>query len=85
MSRYNIGLRTHSHLRETLAVERDDLASLRIELARFVGELLRDHAGQIWTDEDWRVDVTDENGLILYVMEISASESPATMPLAKPS
>jgi hypothetical protein len=44
-----------------------------------VGELLKDHAEQIWVDEDWRVDVTDGDGLILYVMEISASDSAATM------
>jgi hypothetical protein len=60
-------------------VERDDLTALRIELARFVGELLKDHAEQVWADEDWRVDVTDERGLILYVMEIQASDSAATM------
>ena len=42
---------------------------------------MKDHAEQIWVDEDWRVDVTDERGLILYVMEISASETAATKPL----
>jgi hypothetical protein len=48
-------------------------------LARFVGELLKDHAEQIRVDEEWRVDVTDDQGLILYVMEIGASDSAATM------
>jgi hypothetical protein len=60
-------------------VERDDLTALRIELARFVGDLLKKHAEIIWQDQDWRVDVTDERGLILYVMEISATDSAATM------
>jgi hypothetical protein len=81
MARYNIQLRTESHVANALQVDRDDLTALRIELARFVGELLKDHAEQIWVDEDWRVDVTDEAGLILYVMEISASDSAATMGL----
>jgi hypothetical protein len=76
---YNIALRTDTHLRDVLRVERDDLTGLRIEMARFVGELLKDHAEQIWVDEDWRVDVTDEDGLILYVMQISATKSAATM------
>lgn len=80
MPRYFIGLRSETHLHETVEVERDDLTLLRIELARFVGELLKDHAEQIWQDRDWRVDVTDEHGLILYVMEISASEAPAVLP-----
>lgn len=79
MALYNIALRTDTHVRDVLRVERDDLTGLRIEMARFVGELLKDHAEQIWVDEDWRVDVTDEDGLILYVMQISATKSAATM------
>ena len=79
MALYNIALRTDTHVRDVLRVERDDLTGLRIEMARFVGELLKDHAEQIWVDEDWRVDVADEDGLILYVMQISATKSAATM------
>ena len=79
MALYNIAFRTDTHVRDVLRVERDDLTGLRIEMARFVGELLKDHAEQIWVDEDWRVDVTDEDGLILYVMQISATKSAATM------
>ena len=84
MPSYSIGLRTESHLHETLTVERDDLEALRVELARFVGELLRDHAGKIWEDQDWQVDLTDENGLILYVMQISAQATPATRQFSRP-
>jgi hypothetical protein len=80
MARYNIEVRTESHVSETLAVESADLGALRVEVAKFVGELLRDHAAQIWSDEDWRVDATDEKGLILFVMHISASSTSATMP-----
>ena len=78
MAKYRIELRTESTVRETLNVERDNLTDLRVELARFVGELLKEHANQIWVDEDWRVDVTDDKGLILYVMHVSASQTPAT-------
>ena len=48
-------------------------------MARFVGALLKDHAEQIWADQDWRIDVTDDGGLILYVLEIAASDTAATM------
>jgi hypothetical protein len=81
MALYHIELRTADQVWETLDVERDDVTSLRIEMARFVGELLKDHAGKIWADKDWRVDVTDEAGLILYVMNIFATDSAATMQL----
>ena len=81
---YNINLRTTSTIADSWPVERDDLTALRVELARFVGEMLKDHANQIWADEDWRVDVTDETGLILYVMHVSASDTAATMPMGTP-
>jgi hypothetical protein len=55
--------------------------ALRVEMARFVGQMLRDHAEQVWADKDWRIDVTDESGLILYVINISATDSAATMNL----
>lgn len=83
MARYNIELRTESRVSETLQVEKADLTELRIEVARLVGDLLKDHANQIWIDEDWRVDVTDETGLILYVMQITATNSAATTPIRR--
>ena len=75
MAKYSIELRTASHVSEALVVGSDDHTALRIDVAKFVVELLKDHAGQIWKDEDWRVDVTDERGLILYIMHISATQS----------
>jgi hypothetical protein len=83
MAKYNIGLRTQRRVWDTLSVEKDNLRALRIEMAQFVGELLKEHADQVWEDQDWRVDVTDDQGLILYVMHISASDTAATMPLRK--
>ena len=80
MPRYNIELRSVSHVATTLEIERDDLKGLRIEVAQFVGELLKDHAEQVWTDEDWQVEATDESGLILFTMHVFASDTAATMP-----
>jgi hypothetical protein len=81
MPLFNIELRTADRVWETLALDRPDIGGLRTEMARFAGEFLRDHAQKIWEDQDWRVDVTDETGLILYVMHIFATDSAATMPL----
>ena len=80
MAIYHIELRTANRVWETVNVERDSLLELRIEMARFVGQLLKDHAEEIWADRDWRVDVTDSTGLILYVMHLSATDTAATMP-----
>jgi hypothetical protein len=83
MPTYYLNVRTPSHIAASLEVEHDDLTALRNEMARFVGELLRDHAALIWADQDWRVDVTDHVGLILYVLEIAASDTAATMSIKR--
>lgn len=79
MPSYNINIRTQSHIADTLTVDSTDHTSLRIELARFVGELLKDHAELIWADEEWQIDVSDASGLILYVLNIAAMKAPATI------
>lgn len=79
MPKYNIDIRTESHIADTLVVEQPDHTALRMEMARFVGELLKNHAELIWTDEDWQVDVSNEAGMILYVINISAMKTAATM------
>ncbi len=79
MPRFHIELRSTSHVASMLEIEREDLEAVRVEVARFVGELLKDHAAQIWKDEDWQVEATDGKGLILFTMNVFASNSAATM------
>lgn len=79
MAIYNINVRTTSHIAAAITVEHATLTSLRLELAQFVGELLKDHAELIWSDQHWQVDVSDGSGLILYVVHISAAETSATI------
>jgi len=38
------------------------------EAARRIGILFQEHAGKLWADEDWQMDVTNEEGLILFVI-----------------
>jgi hypothetical protein len=49
----------------------------RVEAAKRIGLLLHAHAGKLWADEDWQMDVTDETGLILFVISIAAMKSAA--------
>lgn len=78
MPRFNLNVRTESHIAATMIVEKDDLHSLRLEMAQFVGNLLKNHAELIWSDEDWQIDVSDDRGLIIYAMHVSAFKTPAT-------
>ena len=78
MSFYNFEVRTPSHVMLTEGLELPDRTDARVEAAKRVGQLLHDHAGQLWVDQDWQMDVTDETGLILYVINVSAMRTAAT-------
>lgn len=80
MPNFHIELRSETHVRETMVVEKDDLTAARIEVAKFVGALLNARAEVIWEDQDWRVDCTDDEGLILFTMSVFASDAAATIP-----
>jgi hypothetical protein len=68
----------------TVAVDLRGGDEARVEAARRVGVLLQEHAAKLWADENWQMDVTDERGLILFVIYLQASKSPATNHLGAP-
>jgi len=78
MAFFHFQVRTQSHVLLTAGAELNGFDQARIEAARRVGDLLKEHAGQIWTDEEWQMDVTDDKGLILFVLHVSAFKAPAT-------
>ena len=55
-----------------------DSDAARVEAAKRIGLLLHAHAGKLWVDEEWQMDVADDKGLILFVINISAIRSSAT-------
>lgn len=50
----------------------------RVDAAKRVGVLLQEHAGKLWADEQWQMDVTDERGLILFVIYVQAIKAAAS-------
>lgn len=46
---------------------------------RVAGEVLKDNPGSIKPEEDWRLDVVDETGLIYFQLSFQVMESPAMM------
>ena len=79
MARYHFQVRTESHVALTEVAELEGMDEARIEAARRVGDLLNEHAKQLWADQDWRMDVTDQRGLILFTIQVSAMDAAATM------
>ena len=75
---FHFQVRTETHVLLTQAAELDSLDAARVEASQRIGDLLRRHAGQLWQDEEWQMDVTDGAGLILFVIQVSASRTAAT-------
>lgn len=51
----------------------------RLEAIRYAGELMTDHPERIALGEDWRMEVTDPTGLILFHLDFSCSATAATI------
>ena len=50
--------------------------SARIEAARVMGQLLNEHPSGVWRDEEFRLTVTDEVGVVLFVLDVAALRAP---------
>lgn len=82
--RFHFQVRTDTHVLLADASELEDVDEARIKAARRVGTLLHEHAGQLWADEEWRMDITNADGLILFVIQISAMRTAATAEVGAP-
>jgi hypothetical protein len=79
VARYHFQVRTESHVALTETADLQGAHEARVEAARRIGVLLHDHAHQLWADEEWRMDVTDERGLILFTIQVSTMDCAATL------
>ncbi|WP_414693335.1 DUF6894 family protein [Phenylobacterium sp.] len=48
-----------------------------MEAVRLLGEVLRDKAGEFWDEQSMKLIITDDTGLMLFVLDVSAIEAPA--------
>ena len=75
--------RFHFHVHDgysALDVEGTEFAdwqAARLEAIRLAGDILKHDAHRIALGEDWRIEVTDGAGLILFQMTFLVVESPA--------
>jgi hypothetical protein len=76
--RFHFQVRTGTNVMVTEFADLADTDEARVEAAKRIGLLLHDHAGKLWADEDWQMDVTDDVGLILFVINVVAMQSSAT-------
>ena len=75
---FHFQVRTGTRVAVTEIADLADIDEARVEAARRIGLLLTAHAGELWVDEDWQMNVTNTKGLILFLINVSAMRSPAT-------
>ncbi|KQT53673.1 hypothetical protein ASG43_17705 [Aureimonas sp. Leaf454] len=78
MPLFRFEVRTPTHVMLTHGMELADHTAARVEAAKRIGTLLHDHAGEVWLDQEWQMDVTNETGLLLYVIQVNTMKSAAT-------
>ena len=59
---------------DTLGTELPDIYAAEAEAIQTVGEMLRDLGGKFSNAADWKLEVADEAGQILFVLKLTAEE-----------
>ena len=77
MPRFHFNVHDGHDIKDGEGVELLDFSTARREAIRLSGAILEDEADQFGAGEDWRLEVTDETGLILFLMTFSIMQSPA--------
>ena len=81
MPRYHFNVYDGATVMDHDGVELHDWEEARLEAVRYSGEIFRDEARRIASGDEWRMEITDEAGLVLFRIDFSVMASAATMSL----
>ena len=74
MPRYFFHVTDGYSIRDAEGTELPDIYAAQDQAIRTSGEILRDMGAEFWNGTEWALDVTDENGQILFALRFSAEE-----------
>ena len=60
-------------------------AEARLEAIRRAGEILKDDPMALALGEEWRMEVTDAEGLVLFRLDFCVAQAPAILGMRPPS
>lgn len=78
MPKYFFQVAGGSHVLDVDGTELPNASAARIQGIKFAGEILRDMPTLLYETADLKIDVTDENGLVLFTVLVTTMGSPAT-------
>lgn len=79
MPRYHFNVYDGVRQIDDEGTELPDWQTARLEAIRLAGAIIRDEAQSVALGEDWRIEVTDHTGLILFQMAFVMIEAPAVL------
>lgn len=74
MPRYFFHVRDGTDVRDEIGTELPDIYVAQAQAIRTSGEILRDMGSRFWDGTEWRLEATDEQGEVLFVLRFSAEE-----------
>ena len=77
MPRYHFHTQDGSSFTDADGRELASVRDARIEAARAISQMVEAKPDEFWEDGLFRVTVTDERGLVLFMLDLSAIEAPA--------
>ena len=80
MPQFHFNVRDGSDLPDRDGTELPDLRTARREAVKLAGRLLLDEPDTFWEGSDWRVEVTDAEGLTLFWLDFTGADAPVTIP-----
>ena len=89
MARYFFNEFDGAYKRDDLGLELPTIEKARLEAVRYAGEAMRDQPELAWKGDKFRVEVTDETQLVLFIVIVLGVDAPAggrsLNPALKPS
>jgi len=74
MPRYFFHIHNGSERPDTEGTDLAGMGQVRSEAVRLTGEILRDMGGRFWRHPEWTLTVTDETGVEVLGLRVSAKE-----------
>ena len=78
MPRFHFHISDQIVRRDEEGTELSDLTAARREAVKLAGAMVSERAEHFWRDDDWKLDVTDDRGLLLFSLVIMGFDAPST-------
>jgi len=80
MPRYHFNVVSGASLPDREGVDLPDLRTAQTEAVRFSAQSLAELAETFWETEEWKLNVSDGEGLILFNIHITGMQAPVAWP-----